>query len=290
MGVIYERDNQALDQNPPPSSDQYLLVNGSDWLWAVTAVYSVSFLAYFAFSYFARAGEKIFHYLFMIALLVGSISYFAMASDLGWSVIRAVDDLDNGLTRQIFFAKYINWVVSFPAIITALGLLSGVSWATIAYNVALSWTWVISYLVCAYTGTSNYKWGFYAFGTIAWVVLAVNTIGEGHLGAQRVGVTRDHSILAGWLNLLWLLYPIAFGLSDGGNRISVTDGFVFFGILDVLMLPLLSFAFLVLSRNWDYGKLNIAFTQYGRVNARPGTFPEKEAAHAAGGVTAEQAA
>lgn len=64
-----------------------------------------------------------------------------MASDLGWSVIPTVNDLADGATRQIFFAKYINWVVSFPTVIIALGLLSGVSWATIAYNVALSWTW-----------------------------------------------------------------------------------------------------------------------------------------------------
>lgn len=141
----------------------------------------------------------------------------------------------------------------------------------------------------AYTVT-NYKWGFYAFGTIAWVILALSTLLEGSRGAKRVGVTRDHSLLAGWLNLLWLLYPIAFGLSDGGNQIGVTSGFIFFGILDVLMVPLLSFAVLFLARNWDYGHLNIAFTQYGRVNARPGTFPEKTTAPGAGGVTGEQAA
>jgi len=70
----------------------------------------------------------------------------------------------------------------------------------------------------------------------------------------------------------------------------VTSGFIFFGVLDVLQVPALSFVVLFLGRNWDYGKLNIAFTQYGRVNAQAGTFPEKAAAPAAGGLTAEQAA
>ncbi len=170
----------------------------------------------------------------------------------------------------------------------ALGLLSGVSWATILYNVFLSWTWVVSYLVSAYT-TTNYKWGFFAFGTAAWILLAVNTFVEGRAGAVRGGVTRDHTLLAAWINLLWLLYPIAFGLTDGGNRIGVTSGFVFFGVLDVLLVPALSFVFLVLSRNWDYNRLNIAFTQYGRVR-RDGAFAEKEpvapATAPAGGVTA----
>jgi bacteriorhodopsin len=244
-------------------------------------------ITFFTLSYFARAGEKIFHYIFTIALLVGSISYFAMASDLGWSVVGTADELENGGSRQIFFAKYVNWVVAFPSIILSMGLLSGVSWATIVYNVFLSWTWVISYLVGAYT-TTNYKWGFFAYGTIAWLVLAINTTHQGTVGAKRVGLVRDHAVLSSWINLLWLLYPIAYGLSDGGNKISVTSGFIFFGILDLLFIPFFSFVFLVLGRNWDYGKLNIAFTQYGRVNTQAGVFPEKAAAPAAGGVTGEQ--
>ncbi|KAM6530880.1 hypothetical protein FSOLCH5_000373 [Fusarium solani] len=84
-------------------------------------------------------------------------------------------------------------------------------------------------------------------------------------------------MLAGWLNLLWLLYPIAFGVADGGNQISVTKSFIFFGILDILMIPGLAFAFLFLSRKWDYSALNLHFTQYGRVNAGEGVFPEKRA-------------
>ncbi|KAI1362511.1 family A G protein-coupled receptor-like protein, partial [Xylaria arbuscula] len=134
---------------------------------------------------------------------------------------------------------------------------------------------VISYLISAFT-TSNYKWGFYAFGTVSWLLLAFNTFSAAS-SAKRVGVARDHSLLAGWVNLLWLLYPIAFGLTDGGNRIGVTPGFIFFGILDVLLIPVLSFAFIFLARRWDYGQLNLAFTRYGRVH-NAGEFPEKTTA------------
>lgn len=86
--------------------------------------------------------------------------------------------------------------------------------------------------------------------------------------------------------------PIAFGISDGGNRIGVTPSFVYFGILDVLMVPVLAVAFLLLARKWDYGRMNIAFTQYGRVRASEGTFPEKNTAApgpAGGPVTGEPA-
>jgi bacteriorhodopsin len=269
MPVLLGRENDALGVNPPAGS-QALSVNGSDWLWAVTAIYVVSFLAFFCLTFVARSGEKIFHYLFNIALLVGSIAYFAQASDLGYALVHEVNA--NPGTRQIFWPKYVNWVVSFPSVVTALGLLSGVPWATIVYNIFLSWTWVVSYLVSAFT-VSNYKWGFFAFGSVSWLLLAFNTISAAS-SAKRVGVARDHTLLSCWVNLLWLLYPIAFGLTDGGNRIGVTPGFIFFGVLDVFLVPVLSFAFLFMARRWDYGQLNLAFTRYGRVH-NAGQFPEK---------------
>lgn len=238
--------------------------------------------------------------------MVGSIAYYAMAADLAWNVIGQVDQPQNG-NRQIFFAKYVYWVVSFPIVSIALGLVSGVSWATIFYNVTLSWTWLVSraprslgclpsqltplsrvlaYLFTAYTSTT-YKWGFYAFGTVAYLLLAFSTFFEGRrsLAARDFGVVGGHyTALAGWVNLLWLNYPIAFGISDGGNVIGVTGSFIYFGILDVLMVPLLAVSFMFLARKWDYGRMNLAFTQYGRVRTAP--YHEKSIAAPAGGPVA----
>ena len=281
MVALAYRSNNALDYNPP-AGDALLTTNGSNWLWAVTAVFLISFLAMAGLTFIARSGEKIFHYLFAIGLLVGTISYFASASDLGWSVIAQSNNIDTYATRQIFFTKYILWVVEFPVVIIATGLLSNVSWATIVYNIFLSWIWVISYLCGAYT-QSNYKWGFFAFGTIAMIALTSSVHAGGYRGASRVGVSRDHGVLAGWISLMWLLYVIGWGVSDGGNHIGVVGSWVWFGILDVLLLPVTGFIFLVLSRKWDYGRLNLNFTQYGRTNVDHGHFPEKERPVAAGG-------
>ncbi|CVL03169.1 related to putative plasma membrane protein YRO2 [Fusarium mangiferae] len=272
--VIFAR-NDALDVNPQ-SGDARLSDAGSDWLWAVTAIYIVSFLAYFALSFKPRNNERIFHYLFTIALFVGAIAYFSIASGIAYSVIPTQRNLGRALSYQIYFAKYINWVVAFPIIILALGLMSGVSWATILFNIFLAWIWIISYLCSAYT-TTSYKWGFFGFGTFAYLMLAFQTLHPGRTSAARLGLSRDYLMLAGWVNLLWMLYPIAYGISDGGNVVGVTGSFIFFGILDVLLIPGLAFAFVFLSKRWDYGALNLHFTQYGRVNAGNGVFPEKRA-------------
>lgn len=109
MGVILlDRSNDALNINPPVGTF-HLVVHGSDWLWAVFAVYCLTLIITIITSYFARSGEKIFHYLFTIALLTGSVAYFAAASDLGNIAVLTADNTRG--TRQIFYSRYINWYV-----------------------------------------------------------------------------------------------------------------------------------------------------------------------------------
>lgn len=210
-------------------------------------------------SFSAKERERVFHYLFTCALLVGAITYYAQAADLGWSAVEQADNLGNGAVRQMFYAKYINWAFAFPCFALAFGLVSGVSWTTIVCNIVIAWIWVVSYLVAAYT-TSDYKWGFFAFGTLSWLILALSTLNESREAAALLGIEKDYIILAGWLNVLWVLYPIAFALTDGGNIISITGGSIFYGVLDVLMTPVLSFAILLFGRNWDFRKLSIDFS------------------------------
>lgn len=90
-----------------------------------------------------RHGERIFHYLFIIGLFTGAVAYYAMASNLGWSLIPTHLNRSEAMTYTVFFAKYIYWVVSFPVASIVLGLASGVSWATIVYNVFLCWAWYV---------------------------------------------------------------------------------------------------------------------------------------------------
>jgi len=285
--LVLARHNGALITNPPTGDTFHLSTHGSDWLWALTAVYIVSLLALVGLTYVARAGERIFHYLFIVATFTGSIAYFAMASDLGSTPV--VTSSNAAGTRQIFYARYINWFVSWTSLVIATSLLSGVSWATIVFNIALEWTWVASWLSGAVVAT-HYKWGFFAFGIFAYLLLAVSFLQLGRSSALRVGIWRDYATLSGYLVFLWLLYPIAWGVDEGGNEISVTSGFIFFGVLDFLTVPVLAFAYLALSRRWNYESLNMFFTQYGRVK-QDTTFREKEpavapaATPAAGGVT-----
>ncbi|OJJ43581.1 hypothetical protein ASPZODRAFT_2114135 [Penicilliopsis zonata CBS 506.65] len=229
--------------------------HGSDFLWAVTGIYVVSFLGLLTLSFTAKESDRVFHYLFSFILLLGASTYYAQAANLGWMTVT-----DEQVSRQVFYAKYINWAVSFPSLALAFGLLAGVSWTTMICNIAMAVYWVGTYLVAAYT-SSVHKWGLFAFGTFAWLILAMSTLNESREAAALLGVERDYLFLSVWLNLLWVLYPVAFALTDATHRIGVTGGAVFFGVLDILTVPVLALAFvLVFSRRWDYRKLSLAFS------------------------------
>jgi len=275
---LLERTNDALKTNPPTGDTFALTVGSSDWLWAVTAFYCFSFLIVVGLTYFARNGERIFHYLFTISLFVGAISYFAMASDLGSTPI--VTSTNESGTREIFYVRYINWFVGWTPLITALGLISGVSWATIIYNIALSWVWVVSYLSAALVAT-HYKWGFFAFGTVSYFLLSVSLLHTGITSSKRLPapISTHYLLITGWLVFIWMIYPIAFGVDDGGNKIGVAEGFIFVGILDCLTVPVLCVAVLVGAMKWDYRGMNLYFTQYGRVPPpAEGEFVDREKA------------
>ncbi|EPE09234.1 opsin related protein [Ophiostoma piceae UAMH 11346] len=218
----------ALGTNPALGEDRALSVHGSDWLWAVTALF-------YSLAASPCPRPTVFSTISSVTLLVGSVSYFAQAADLGWSAVAVSGGT---VTRQISWAKYANWAVSFPTAALALGLLSDVSWTTIFTNIFTCLLWVVTY-----------------------VILAMSTLGEGREAAQRVGIGCDYILLAAVVNAAWFLYPISWALGDGSNTIGVTGSFVFTGIIDMLQLPFFACAFVLMARKWNFASLNLDLSE-----------------------------
>jgi len=286
--------NDALNINRP-NANRNLTVHGSDWLWAVMAVFGVALLSWLGWTlmryrarvathgtkngdninsnngaYGAAGGavplyrERILHYLWVLAAFIGFISYFTMASDLGNTPVRQYmhNGGNSGQTRQIYYVRYIYWALAWPLIITANLLLSGVSWATIFFAIAVQEIWVVSWLCGALVSTS-YKWGYFAFGVFAYLILAYIMLGWGREHAGRIRTGKDYTLLAGTLVLLWIAFPVAWGLSEGSNKLSITGEMIFYGILDLIAVPVYGTLFLIYSRR--FAPALFPFTQAGRV-------------------------
>ena len=82
-----------------------------------------------------------------------------------------------------------------------------------------------------------------------------------HVPAQRGSFAIPSfktGFLAGgaYISFIWLLYPICWGLSEGGNKITPTSEMVFYGILDIMSAPVFLLGFIVYLTQFDDQQLS----------------------------------
>jgi bacteriorhodopsin len=267
--------NDALRVNPHiangQASDIHITTRGSNWLWAVTALMTLASLIFLAMSFLRKPRSwRLFHYIMAAVTLVSAISYFTMASNLGWTPIAVQfvrrDALVRGFARQIFYVRYIQWFVTTPLILLAILLTAALPWPTILFVILLGLIKVVCFLVGALVRTS-YKWGYYAFGLAALFAILYHLLWTGRKHAAPLGpeVKRTYMMITGLTVFLWLLYPICWGLSEGGNVISPDSENIFYGILDILSKVLFGALLLWGHRTIDPKRLGLHIRDYDDV-------------------------
>jgi bacteriorhodopsin len=245
--------NQALTVNPSLSAVFNLTTEGSNWLWSVFSLMSLSAITIALLSMRLKAQDRTLH-LFNIAILsTASVAYFCMASDLGFTPIEVLQGGPGG--RQFWYVRYIDWVITTPLLLTELLLTAGLPMNIIVSSVFADEVMIVCGLIGGLVPTV-YKWAFYVFGCVAMFWVFWNIL-SGIKSAEKIGGfkhRRVYIILTAWMLVLWSLYPVAWGLSEGSNSISVTGEMIFYGILDVFAKPGFAALTLFLHRNMDVQK------------------------------------
>jgi len=230
--------NQALAHNPPTAQIN-ITTHGSDWLWAVFSVFALFTLVFLVWSFLRPATHRVFPYFATAIALVTTITYFTLASDLG-SVPVGVEFMRGGKvyggTRQVFYVRYINWFISGGLVLLAQLLTAAIPWQHGMFVIFMEWFAVVSGLAGAMT-ESNYKWGYFTMSLAAllYIVYALLIPGRRHASAVSPEISRTYHTGGGLLVLVALLYPICWGVSEGGNVITPDSEAVFYGILDILL-------------------------------------------------------
>ncbi|KAL7424769.1 hypothetical protein Q5752_000453 [Cryptotrichosporon argae] len=292
---LYARENDALHANPIQSGiPQALTTRGSDWLWAVFAVMLLSDLVVFAWQFSFPRGQRVFHQLGLIILTTATIAYFSMASNLGYTGIATEFNhwTAAGTLRQVWYVRYIDWIITTPALLLELVLASGLPLSDIITLAFFDIVMIVTGLVGALV-VSSYKWGFYAMGCAAlfyiwWVLLHPARASANVIGAD---FGRSFLMSTGILSFLWLLYPIAWGLADGGNVLGTDGEMIFYGILDVMAKPVFLFIHLFSLSKLDLSLLQLSSSKYsvgvGAINPYDA---EKASGRTPGGGVTSQAA
>ncbi|CDF88585.1 BN860_13718g1_1 [Zygosaccharomyces bailii CLIB 213] len=259
---LVKAGNQAVAINRPHGLDYHITKRGSDWLWAATALFGLVACIYVLLFFVAEIKNTsgLARYSLAAPFLIAFFeffAYFTYASNLGWTgtqaefhhvtVSRPVTNESPGV-RQVFYAKYIAWFLSWPLLLFLQELaaaststsiqLESVSVLNMIHSLLVqivgTFFWVIALLVGALI-PSTYRWGYWTIGTFIMLV------------TQGIILQRQFQALHArgfavcvllFVNLIVWLYFICWGLSEGGNRIQPDSEAIFYGILDLCVFAI----------------------------------------------------
>lgn len=220
--------NNAVNVNTPDFNgvlaDIHITNRGSSWYWACFSIFSVFSFVFLGLSFKRAPNDRIFHWITTAIVITAATAYFTMASDLGFVPVRvefAGHEHSMGTFRQVFYVRYIDWAITTPLLLTDLLLTAGLSWPHILFVIFMDLVMVVTGLVGALV-VSNYKWGFFTLGCVAFIYIAYVLLGPARLHAKHLGpeVSKTYNLCGVWLVGLWCMYPIAWGVCEGANIIS----------------------------------------------------------------------
>jgi bacteriorhodopsin len=174
--------------------------------------------------------------------MVAAIAYFSMASHLGWTAIDVEvirSDLDvPGLAREIYYVRYIDWVITTPLLLLDLMIKAAMAWPPTVFVVLVDEVMIITGLEGALV-VSSYKWGYFTFGCVAlfYILYVLTWETRKHANGVSSDAFRAFMLCGSLTAFLFTLYPIACDLCEGGNIIPVESEGIFYGILDLLAKP-----------------------------------------------------
>lgn len=175
------------------------------------------------------------HVLCFFTAVLSAASYYAMWSGMG-VIFKTIDTTP----RVIFWARYMDWVVTGPLMIACLAMLSKADLVTLVFMMGNTILMVLSSLVGAMT-VAPFKYMWWLASVAFWIILCYLLLmrlynAEGYGGALLKTLT--------WLTIIvWTVYPLiwmlgsegsgALGLSQQVGLLTVTDlvakvGFCFY--------------------------------------------------------------
>ncbi|KAH9203467.1 bacteriorhodopsin [Leptodontidium sp. 2 PMI_412] len=233
---------------------------GETTLWIVFAIMLLSSITFMFLAYRQPVSKRAFHLTTSLITIFASISYYAMATGDGNSMVsyvvkehhgKGIQDTYIYIFRQVYWARYIGLSVTTPLLLLDLALLAGLNGANIVALISADVVMTITGLFAGLNENGGQKWGYYTISCIAYLFVIYLLVIQGRSSATTQGpkVGTLFTSLAGFTLIVWTLYPIVWGIGDGARKISVDAEVVSYAILDVLAMPVFGFWLLIAHRN-----------------------------------------
>lgn len=237
---------------PPAPTIQKAGDTGDRTLWVVCVIMVISSLAFYVMAYRTPANKRFFHTITAFITTFAAISYYSMAVGDGISIRTStyvekhhgrIPDLTLTVQREVYWARYVDWALTTPLLLVDLSLLAGLNGADITVAVVADVIMVLTGLFAALSDDGRPRWGYYAIGCLAYLVV----VWQLAVGGRATVAKKDNKTatffyaIAGFTFILWTIYPIIWGVADGSYTIDVDAEIVSYAILDVLAKPVFGF-------------------------------------------------
>lgn len=234
---------------PNPIDYVWATDNGFRTLWVVFVIMVVASAVFSLLSWRIPIQRRLYHVITTIITITAAVSYFAMATGHATTFsCRTVRDHHNHdipdtfheECREVFWARYVDWAITTPLLLLDLCLLAGVDGGHTLMAIVADEIMVLTGLFAAFGNDHTaQKWGWYTIGCIAYlfVIWHVGLHGASQVKARGQGARRLFTGLAGFTLILWTIYPVVWGIADGGRWANVNTEIISYAVLDVLAKP-----------------------------------------------------
>ncbi|OBT78697.1 hypothetical protein VF21_02311 [Pseudogymnoascus sp. 05NY08] len=217
-------------------------------LWVGFIIMLISTLAFISMAWRVPVEKRVFHVIATFIAAFATISYFGMATGGGNSFVHTIASKCHKHTnpvhhvdvfRQLFWARYVDWLLTTPLILLSLALLAGLNGADILVTLVADAAMILTGLFAALGETKGQRWGFYIIAWLAYLVVVYQLVVGGRRNASQTGsgTARLFSAVGGFILVLWTIYPIIWALGAGKGKLSVDCEIIWYVVLDVLAKP-----------------------------------------------------
>ncbi|KAK7583261.1 hypothetical protein V3481_012553 [Fusarium oxysporum f. sp. vasinfectum] len=233
---------------PISTTHQVVGRNGMRALWIVFGIMVIASAVFALQSSTIAISRRLYHVITTLITIISALSYFAMASGhaaaFNCQTIREdhkhVPNILRHVCREVFWARFVDWSLSIPLLLLELCLLGGVDGAHTLMAIVAVLVMVLSGLFAALSCDNTAQmWGWFGIACFSYlfVIWHVAVHGSQTVDAKGAKVTKLFSSMATFILILWTIYPIVWGISDGAKNISVDSAIIAYAVLDLLTKP-----------------------------------------------------
>jgi len=205
----------------------------------------IATIGFLALSWTVPAAKRLYHSITTLIVIIATLSYFAMATNMGirFHHVGIKEPHDHGIPptfkhvhREVYYARYIDWLLTTPLLLLDLSLLAGLNGATIFSAIVADVIMIITGLFSSFAARKGPKWGWYAIACIAylWVLYTMLFTARTAANAKGKKVSSFYTQIAVYTLVVWTAYPIVWAIAGGSRILSVDGEIIAYGVLDVL--------------------------------------------------------